>query len=342
MLGRVARLGAVQLASGSRPGGAGLRKNAGMALGRPLALYQHQQQVRWMATADGKPTVMFLGGGKMAEAMIAGLTSPEHAKDPEKVTFEVLTVDPAKGRREVLSKTYGIETFSNVTNAKDALKRSDMVIIAVKPRTVEALFTQLKKILTKEERNFTVISIVAGLTMDMMRKGLEIDSVCRSMPNTPSTIGEGMTVWSCDKSVDDSIKENLHHLFESCGEQEFVDDEDLMDMSTAISGSGPAYFLMVMEAMVESGVHMGLPRDLATRLVEQTMLGTAHYAAQSKESPTSLRNSITSPGGTTSDALFHLERGGMRTVVSDACWAAFRKSRELGNKDSDIGPEVNR
>ncbi|GBG26242.1 Pyrroline-5-carboxylate reductase [Hondaea fermentalgiana] len=292
-----------------------------------------------VSTGNQKVKALFIGGGKMAEAMISGLVNPPEGVPQQ---FDVSAIDPAKNRRELLEKEYNITTFQTVGGAADLLKEADLVILAVKPRTVKTVFEQIKKATPAEDRNFTAISIIAGLTMDMMRTGLESDKVCRSMPNTPSTIGEGMTVWTCDPCVDESTETKISKLFEACGEQERVDDEDILDSSTAISGSGPAFFLILQEAMVDSGVHMGLPRDLATRLVEQTMIGTAHYSSLSKNPVTILRNDITSPGGTTSEALFHLERGALRTVVSDACWAAFRKSRALGGKDFDIGPEINR
>jgi len=118
----------------------------------------------------------------------------------------------------------------------------------------------------------------------------------------------------------------------------YVDDESYIDMATSISGSGPAYIFMLMEAMVDAGVHMGFPRDKATTLVYHTMLGSTLYAMDSKEHPAILRNRVTSPGGTTASALYELENGRFRTVIKDAMWACYRRSLEMGNHDSNVGP----
>jgi pyrroline-5-carboxylate reductase len=118
----------------------------------------------------------------------------------------------------------------------------------------------------------------------------------------------------------------------------YVDDESYIDMATSISGSGPAYIFMLMEAMVDAGVHMGFPREKATTLVYHTMLGSTLYAMKSKEHPAILRNRVTSPGGTTASALYELENGRFRTVIKDAMWACYRRSLEMGNQDSNVGP----
>lgn len=265
------------------------------------------------ASAKVPTSLAFVGGGKMAEAIIAGMSKSSDAGISQ---IDMCAVDPVESRRELLSSKYGIKTYESVRQAGSAIYDSTLLILAVKPQTIPAVFEQLRSLETdaatsadatateRQPPKYTPVSIVAGLSMDGIRKGLNAKAVCRSMPNTNATIGEGMVVWCCDASAEDDTVSLIRTLFESCGEAERVDDEDVLDIATAISGSGPAYFLYVMESMVESGVHMGLPRDLASRLVKQTMLGTAHYAQESGQSPTSLRHDITSPGGTTSEALF--------------------------------------
>lgn len=146
-----------------------------------------------------------------------------------------------------------------------------------------------------------------------------------------------MTVWT-DIGLDEADRDAVSTILSSLGNQERVSEEKYLDMATAISGSGPAYILLVLEAMIDTGVHMGFPRDLAEKLVFQTVAGTTEYAIQANKHVAVLRNDITSPGGTTASALYELEKRSLRTVLSDGLWAAYRKSLELGKKPSSVGP----
>jgi len=151
-------------------------------------------------------------------------------------------------------------------------------------------------------------------------------------------IGKGMTVWSCTPNLSSDEREKIRKVLSTFGKSMYVDDESFIDIATSISGSGPAYIFMLMEAMIDAGVHMGFPRDKATTLVYHTMLGSTLYAMESNTHPAILRNSVTSPSGTTASALYELENGRFRTVIKDAMWACYRRSLEMGNHDSNVGP----
>ena len=162
--------------------------------------------------------------------------------------------------------------------------------------------------------------------------------VVRSMPNTPAAVQEGMTVWFPSEAVDDADRRLCSDVLGSFGQELMVNEEHYLDMATALSGSGPAYALLLMESMIETGVHFGFPRETATRLVHQTLKGSAVMAMESSANSASMRANITSPGGTTAAALYSLERGGFRTVIADGLWSAYRRSLELGGGDSNVGP----
>lgn len=146
-------------------------------------------------------------------------------------------------------------------------------------------------------------------------------------------IGEGITVWTKSRAVTEKQHQLTQAILDSIGEQIYVDDENNLNMATALSGSGPAYFFLVAEAMIDAGVHMGFPRHVATRLVQQTMLGSALYLKTSNKSPSELRNDITSPGGTTAAALYRAEKCGFRSDIGDAIWAAYERSLELSSPE---------
>jgi len=164
----------------------------------------------------------------------------------------------------------------------------------------------------------TLLSVIAGKPISSYVNGTGLKKIARSMPNTPAQIGRGMTVWSCTGAVDTDEKVLLKEVLSSFGKEIFVEDESFIDMSTSISGSGPAYIFLLMEAMIDAGVHMGFSRDTASTLVHHTLLGSTLYAMETGEHPAVLRNSVTSPAGTTASAIYELENGKFRTVIKDA------------------------
>jgi pyrroline-5-carboxylate reductase len=151
------------------------------------------------------------------------------------------------------------------------------------------------------------------------------------MPNTPAQIGEGITVWTDTPAVTEKQHAQARELLRALGEEVYVEDENYLDMATALSATGPAYVFLFMEALIDAGVHLGFSRHLSERLVLQTMRGAVDFARQSNLHPAQLRNMVTSPGGTTAEALYQMEKGGLRTVLSRAIWAAYQKSKYLGD-----------
>jgi len=274
---------------------------------------------------SGKLT--FIGGGKMAEVMIAKTHN----------SFETVNVvELHEERRAYLQDKFNVTAFPKITNdehKKQLFEETDVVVLAVKPQNVNGVFENLRHQLNPKT---LVVSIVAGVSIAQLQEGCNTKSVCRTMPNTPAMIGAGITVWTATDSVSNYQKDLIKQLLDPLGKEEYVDDEDFIDMATAVSGSGPAYTFLFMEASIESAVHMGLPRGLAKTLTEETMKGAIAYAQASKEHPAILRNDITSPGGTTAAATYKLEEGRFRTVVTDAIWAAYQRARQLGGKDHKV------
>ena len=160
------------------------------------------------------------------------------------------------------------------------------------------------------------------------------------MPNTPGQIGEGITVWTSSKEVTEEQQEMARAILGALGEEVFVEDESYLDMATALSGSGPAYVFLFTEALIDAGVHMGFPRRIAEQLVLQTIKGSASFYEQAGRHPATLRNQVTSPGGTSAEALYYLEKAGFRTAISRAIWAAYQRSLELGKEKPGHIPEV--
>jgi pyrroline-5-carboxylate reductase len=175
-----------------------------------------------------------------------------------------------------------------------------------------------------------VLSIIAGARLLDLTRGLAHSAVVRSMPNTPAQVGEGITVWTATPETTPAQREAARGILASCGQEVFVENEDYLDMATALSGTGPAYVFLFMEAMVDAGVHLGFPRRLAETLVVQTMRGSVAFYERSPMHLARLRNQVTSPGGTSAAALYYLEKAGFRTAVSRAIWAAYERSIQLG------------
>ena len=170
-------------------------------------------------------------------------------------------------------------------------------------------------------------------------QGLDHAAIVRSMPNTPAQVGEGITVWTATDEVTEQQRERASLILNSFGKEVYVDHEDYLDMATALSGTGPAYVFLMMEAMVDAGVHLGFPRRISEELVIQTFKGSVAYYENSPRHLARLRNQVTSPGGTSAAALYYLEKAGVRTALSRAIWAAYERSVELGKGKKSDKPE---
>jgi pyrroline-5-carboxylate reductase len=274
--------------------------------------------------------IAFVGSGVMAEAFLQGLLRQQLVEGTE-----VTCADPLAARGRELATRYGVST---TTSNVDAVDGADIVVLSVKPQVLSEVLDQLRGHLKKD---VFILSIVAGATMSGISAHLERAAVVRAMPNTPARIGQGMTVWTATSAVSEADRNRARLIFGALGEEIFVDHEEYLDMATALSGTGPAYFFLVMEALIDAGVHLGFSRRVAQQLVLQTMQGSVAFARSADLHPAELRNMVTSPGGTTAEALYQLEKGGLRTVISRAVYSAFQKSRALSRvSDNHKAPVV--
>jgi pyrroline-5-carboxylate reductase len=271
--------------------------------------------------------ITFIGPGVMAEAMITGLLRQKLAKSENLVAS-----GPREERLKELEKQYGIKS---TTDNASAASHADVVVLSVKPQRLSDVMKAIKGI----RSDALVLSIVAGANIKKIITGLKHRSVVRSMPNTPGQIGEGITVWTSSKEVTEEQQEMARAILGALGDEVFVEDESYLDMATALSGSGPSYVFLFTEALIDAGVHMGFPRRIAEQLVLQTIKGSTSFYEQAGRHPATLRNQVTSPGGTSAEALYYLEKAGFRTAISRAIWAAYQRSLELGKEKPGHIPE---
>jgi pyrroline-5-carboxylate reductase len=265
--------------------------------------------------------VAFVGSGAMGEAMIGGLLARQLVS-----ADAVTAADPRTPRTDELRQRYGIRTTGD---NRAAVRDADIVVLAVKPQVLPTVLENLRGAVRTDA---LVISIAAGVRLESLATSLRHQAVVRSMPNTPAQIGEGMTVWIAAAQVNAKQRGQTQALLGALGRELAVHEEVFLDMATAVSGSGPAYVFLLMEALIDAAVHLGLPRADARTLVLQTVRGSAGYALQSDLDPAELRNQVTSPGGTTAHALRQLEKAGFRAAIADAVWAAFQRSVVLGER----------
>jgi pyrroline-5-carboxylate reductase len=274
--------------------------------------------------------IAFIGPGAMAEAMIYGLIR-RNVAEPE----SLLAAGPRQERLDQLGEQYGIAGY---TENPVASRQADVVVLSVKPQRLDRVLAGLKGAVRPKA---LVLSIVAGASIEKISAGLDHDMIVRSMPNTPAQIGEGITVWTASPAVTEEQLEMTRQILGALGEEVFVEEENYLDMATALSGTGPAYVFLFMEAMVDAGVHLGFPRRIAEQLVVQTVRGSVDYY-QRRDDPkhlARLRNEVTSPGGTSAAALYYLEKAGFRTAISRAIWAAYERSQELGKGGKSHPPD---
>lgn len=274
--------------------------------------------------------VAVIGCGTMGEAIVKGLR-----RDDSLPAARIVVSHPRAERRDELADRYGVRAEAgNAAAAADA----SVVVIAVKPQVMDEVLTDLAGAVASTA---VVVTIVAGVRLAHVARLLGVARVVRAMPNTPGQIGRGITVWTATAAVGEPDRAVVRALLAALGAEERVIHENELDMATALSGTGPAYVFLFMEAMVDAGVHLGFSRRVAARLVMETMRGSLEYAAGSADHLAKLRNQVTSPGGTTASAQYQLEKGGLRTVLSDAVWAAYRRCVELGRQvapDTDQRP----
>ena len=279
----------------------------------------------------------FVGCGAMGEAIIAGLLKKNLVK-----TEQVVGSHPRKERREELQKKYWIRIFESNGDAvafghkpgegSEGDHSSSIVVLTVKPQRLGTILRELKEAVQADQ---LVISIVAGARIETIANDLQHRSIVRAMPNTPAQIGQGMTVWTATPEVTEAQQRQIHMIFGALGRELQVEEEKMIDMATALSATGPTYTFLVMEALIDAGVHMGFSRHVAEELVLQTMLGSVLFARESQKHPAELRNMVTSPGGTSAEAIYQMEKGTLRTVLSKAVWAAYQRANSLGRKAKD-------
>jgi pyrroline-5-carboxylate reductase len=263
--------------------------------------------------------IAFLGGGNMAEALVKGLITAGTAR-PE----QILVTDVSAERLEHLKKTYGV--IVRKTNA-DAVREAMVIILSVKPQVIEKVLAEVSSAVDDKK---LVISIAAGVATAKVEKALKGGSrVVRVMPNTPALVLAGAAALAGGKysTTDDLLL--AQKIFNSVGRAVVV-EEKLMDAVTGLSGSGPAYVFVIIDALSDAGVKAGLPRPLALELAAQTVFGSAKMVLETKEHPGKLRDMVTSPGGTTIEGLHALEKGKLRATLMNAVEAATARSRELG------------
>ncbi|PSB21831.1 pyrroline-5-carboxylate reductase [filamentous cyanobacterium CCP1] len=258
-----------------------------------------------------------IGGGVMGEALLSRLIA-QQVYLPD----EVIVSDPTAQRRNLLAQQYGVGvTADNQTVASEA----SVLLLAIKPQVFDAVASAL------HQRNLeqVVISILAGVPLQRLETAFPEQPVIRAMPNTPATIGAGMTAITSGQHAQPEHVQIAQQIFEAVGEVVEV-PESLMDAVTGLSGSGPGFVAVMVEALIDGGVVAGLPRPIATKLALQTVRGTAELLQTTHLHPAELKDRVTSPGGTTIAGIAHLEKSGFRSALIEAVRTAYRRSKELG------------
>ena len=263
--------------------------------------------------------IAFIGSGVMGEAMIKGLLT-QGLTTPECLSAS----DPWLERLDYIRKTYQIEVSSDNSTA---VRGADIGVLSIKPQSLPKVGKDLH---SKIHPDALVLSIIAGTRVSTLQNKLYHDRIVRAMPNTPGQLGKGMTVWTATDHVTERQIKQTEGILGAMGEQLQVDEEGFLDMATGLSGSGPGFVLLLIEAMIDAGVHMGFSRRDAEKMVLQTIDGTVALMRASGRHSAELKNQVTSPGGTTAAGLYELEKASIRAIINDAIFAAYRRSQELG------------
>ena len=264
--------------------------------------------------------ITFIGGGNMGEAMLAAILARGLSSKGA-----ITVSDISESRREYLERKYGVSVTSD---NHEAIGGVDVVILAIKPQQLAEVMAGLNEEFRSPQ---LVLSIIAGARIDTLCQGLGYRQIVRVMPNAPAQIGEGMSVWADTAEVTREQREWAGSILGAMGKEIYVDDEKCIDMATAVSGSGPAYVFLFTEALTSAAMHIGLSYEIAQELVQQTVLGSAHFMQRSDKLPAELRRMVTSPGGTTAEALAELEKGQFAELIKQAVTAAYNRAKELGS-----------
>jgi pyrroline-5-carboxylate reductase len=263
--------------------------------------------------------IAFIGSGKMGEAIIKGLLDQKLIQ-PE----FIVASDPIAARRAHMETVYGVEITDD--NA-GAAAQADIVVLSVQPQVLTRAGASLAGRL---KSGALALSILAGVSIQTLQRALHHEAIVRCMPNTPAQIGMGVTVWTATPEVTSRQREQAATLLGALGLELSVDDERYLDAATGLTGSGPAFVLLLLESLIDAGVHVGFARTDAQRMVLQLMAGTVRMAQESGLHPAELKNRVTSPAGTTAAGLFELEAAGVRAAMIRAVEAAYHRSQALG------------
>ncbi len=268
----------------------------------------------------------FIGGGNMASSLISGLIASGHA--PEQIWVSDINPDTLTALKNQLN-------VNTSANNDDIINAVDVVVLAVKPQTLSAVAQSIAALV--QQKKSLVVSIAAGINQNSLSRWLGADTaIVRCMPNTPALVLTGATALHANAQVTDEQCDLAENILRSVGIALWVDDEAELDAVTAVSGSGPAYYFLLMEAMEKAALELGLSQETARLLVQQTALGAAKIALESAESPEQLRRRVTSPGGTTQQAIETFEQGGFTELVSKALHAARDRSIEMSKQMENL------
>lgn len=263
-------------------------------------------------------SITFVGGGNMATALIAGL---QRARPGQ---LELRVADPSEEARKQMVREFGVDTFRD---GRDAVAGADVIVLAVKPQVMPSVLKELAEVI---ERGQLVLSIAAGTTVADLASALGTNHpVVRAMPNTPALIGKGICGLYASPACRPHHREQAERIMRGAGDAMWIEDEALMDVVTAVSGSGPAYFFLLTEALAAAGAELGLSREDSLRLAARTAEGAGAMLSESDDPPEKLRQRVTSPGGTTEAGIELLESRGFRRLIRDAVEAAAQRGREL-------------
>ena len=263
-----------------------------------------------------------VGGGAMGEALLAAAIAQDVCR-----ADAIAVGEPMAGRRAYLEETHGVNVDED--NAA-VVAGADVAILAVKPQQIKEALPPLRDALSQDA---LAVSIMAGVPLVTITSLLEHRRSVRAMPSILATIGEAATVWTATADTTPEQQSQAQALFRAAGLELFVPDEHYLDMATAVNGSGPGFVFLLIEALIDGAVRVGLPRETAAALIVQTVKGSALMAQNEERHLAELRNLVTSPGGTTAEGLQALEQGGVRAALQDAVMAAYRRSQELAAPD---------